>query len=87
MLIQNFVAQSEPQLHEKHIERHRISWSVQTHAVTDTSRTHSPTHIQTTAQDSAETLSTRRQKAVGYKNSFYIGPCDFFHSDRLKYML
>ena len=49
MRIQNFMAQSEPQLHEKDIERHRISWSVQTHA--------SQTDTQTTA--SGETYSPR----------------------------
>ena len=36
-----------------------------THAITDR-------HAQTTAQDSAETHSTRRQEAVGYKKVLSI---------------
>ena len=42
-----------------------------THAITDRH-----THGQTTAQDSAETHSTRRQEAVGYKNeTMHTGWC------------
>ena len=67
MHMQNFKTLTQSQLHEKDIERHRISWSVQTH----TSQTHRHTdrqpHPQTTPRVSVETYSTRGE-TVGYNN-------------------
>ena len=72
MRIQNFMAQSEPQLHEKDIERHRISWSVQTHA----SQTHTHTHPQTTPRVSVETYRPRGE-TIGFKKHKLRNPTAF----------
>ena len=61
-----FQTLTQSQLHEKDIERHRISWSVQTHASQTHRHTDRQPHPQTTPRVSVETYSTRGE-TVGYK--------------------